>query len=165
MNRVLAILVCLSLCGCGSYRLGTTLPPGLRSIHVPTVANATTEPGVEASVTAALSEEFQRDGTLRVATAETADMTMEVTVTRFRLVPLRYNRDRTTTAEEFRLILTARVRVVRTEDGGVMIDRPGYEGETEFELNGDLRSAKRNALPDAARDLAHDIVESIVEYW
>ena len=141
------------------------MPPGLRSIHVPTVANATAEPSVQASVTAALSEEFQRDGTLRVATAETADMTVEVTVTGFQLVPLRYSRDRTTTSEEFRLLLTARVRVVRAEDNGVMIDRPGYEGETEFELSGDLRSAKRDALPDASRDLAHDIVESIVEYW
>lgn len=165
MNRALAVLLCIGLCGCSSYQLGTTLPPGLRSIHVPTATNETGEPNVQEAVTAALSEEFQRDGTLSVANARTADMLLEVTVTDFKLVPLRYSRDRTTATEEFRLLLTARVKVTRVEDNGIMMERSNYEGETEFELRGDLRSAKRGALPDASRDLAHDIVESIVEYW
>jgi hypothetical protein len=38
-------------------------------------------------------------------------------------------------------------------------------GDTTFQFDGDLTSARSRALPLAAQDLAEKIVDSIVSYW
>ena len=49
MRQAMVLLIALVplLGGCLGYRLGTTLPPGIRSLHVPTFVNLTGEPGLE----------------------------------------------------------------------------------------------------------------------
>lgn len=160
----LALAGCM-LTGCAGYQLGTTLPQGLRTIYVPTLINETSEPGVDTETTSAVIQEFQRDGTVRVASADLADLRLEGTVVKYAIEPLRYREDRATTADEYRIRLTADIVVTHTDDGSVFMRRNGVQGEATFILTGDMRSAKQDALPDAARDLAHDIVEAIVEHW
>ena len=58
------------LCGCAGYRLGTLLPPEIKTIHVPTFVNKTREPALEAETTGAAISEFQKDGTLRITDSE-----------------------------------------------------------------------------------------------
>lgn len=159
-----AVTVVLTLSGCVGYRLGSTLPPGIDSVYVPTFINETGEPMVEVEATRAAIQAFQKDGTLRVLDREMADAILNVTVVDYELKPLRYQRDKNKTTQEYRLTLTAEVSFERTEDGEVIISRR-VKGEADFEPGSDLSSAKRAALPQAARDLAHDIVECVVEYW
>jgi hypothetical protein len=163
--RAMAALAALAVAGgCVGYKLGSTLPPGIESVYVPTFINETGEPFVETETTRAAIQEFQKDGTLRVRDRAVADAILNVTVVEFELEPLRYERDRNKTTDEYRLTLTADVSFARAKDGEVLITRR-VKGETDFLPGGDLGSAKRAALPQAARDLAHDIVESVVEYW
>jgi hypothetical protein len=150
--------------GCVGYRLGTTLPPGVKSIYVPSFVNQTEEPQVDTVATQAAIREFQRDGTVERADADTADAVLQVTVVRYTLEPLRFDRDRAKTAREYRLRLTAKLEFKRIDTGEVLAERK-VQGEADFELLGNLASAKIEALPDAAEDLAHDIVETIVEHW
>ena len=161
---ILAVLVPLVCAGCAGYRLGTTLPPGVRSVYVPAFVNETEEPQVDTVATQATIREFQRDGTVELADAGRADANLFVTVTGYKLTPLRYDRDRAKTTREYRLVLTAKLEFKRAETGEVLVSRK-VQGDTDFELLGNLASAKIDALPDAADDLAHDIVETIVEYW
>jgi hypothetical protein len=159
---VLAVLATIP--GCLGYRLGTTLPPGIRSVAVPAFVNQTGEPDLEAVATQAAVREFQKDGTLRVAGRDEADAVVEVRLLRFNLEPLRYRRDQAKTSEEYRIWIKAHLFFARRDTGEVLLERQ-IVGRAEFEPAGDLSSAKLDAIPDAAEDLAHEIVESVVEYW
>jgi len=150
--------------GCLGYRLGSTLPPGISSAHIPAFVNRTREPLLERETTKAAIQEFHKDGTLRVTDADRADAIVKVTLTDYGLEPLRYDRDRAKLTKEYRMTIKAEVVFMRVATGEVLLKRK-VEGESTFEPTGDLSSAKRVALPKAAGDLAHDIVECVVEYW
>jgi hypothetical protein len=150
--------------GCIGYRLGSTLPAGINVVHVPTFINKTTEPRLEIETSQAAIREIQRDGTLSVSDFDKSDVVLEVALIGFRLEPLRYEADNSTTTREYRLTITADIKLTNRRTKKVMTHTT-VQGEADFTPTGDLSSAKREALPEAASDLAHDIVESIVEYW
>lgn len=160
----LALLLALGLAGCRAYRLGSTLDPRIQTVHVPVFVNQAGYPQLEARTTAATLEEFQRDGTLRIAERAAADLVVEVTLNRYILQPLRYNPSRTTTATEYRTVMDA-VMTVRGRDGKVLMADVKIRGESTFEFGGDIATARQQALPQAARDMAHRIVEAVVEAW
>ena len=109
-------------------------------------------------------QEFQKDGTLRVASVADADTIVEVRLLSFKLEPLRYSSDQAKTTDEYRIWITAHLYFARREPREVLLERQ-VVGRAVFEPAGDLSSAKRDAIPAAAEDLAHEIVESVVEYW
>lgn len=158
-----AVAVLFLLSGC-AYRLGSALPPGIESVYVPTVVNNTEEPQIDTEVTRALTREFQRDGTLRVADEASADARLDVTLVRFKLEPLRYEQDSNKTTREYRMYIDADITMFRAKEDTPMLTRH-VQGEATFDFFGDLASSKAQALPECARDLSHDIVEALVEYW
>lgn len=157
-------LAALLAAGCLGYRLGTTLPPDIRTVYVPACVNETAEPLLEMETTHALLSALRRDGALRVTGATAADAILGVRLVQFRLDPLRYERGSRRTVSEYRLELRARIELTRAATGETLLERT-VKGETAFALAADLASDKRAALPAAARDLARNIVESVVEYW
>jgi hypothetical protein len=152
------------LTGCSSYRLGSSLPPGINVINIPTFVNKTSEPLLEVVTTAATISEIQRDGTLSLGDLNKSDVVLYVSLIELHLNPLRYESETTTTTREYRLIIKASLRLENRVSGKVML-RNVVTGEWDFMPTGDLSSAKRDALPPAAQDLAHSIVEKVVEYW
>ncbi len=165
--RVLLLTVCVAsaafLSSCG-YRLGTSLPPGIRSVHIKPFANQSEEPDTENAATRAIISEFIRDGTLDVVDASKADIVLQGVITKHNLIALDYDQDTSSTPEEYRLVLTAHIKLVHRLTDEVMLDMT-RQGDSDFFIEGDLTSAKRTALPEAAEDLAHDIVDAVVEYW
>jgi len=158
----------LALCfatGCTGYRLGSTLPPDIRTVHIPPFENLSGEPQLEIETTRAVVQEIQRDGTLRIAAANDADAVLDVTLVRYEVVPVRFDRDRAKTASEYRQIITAQVTFTKRRSGEVLLDKRPIRGDATFDAVGDMSSSKRTSLPECARDLAHDIVERVVEYW
>ncbi len=170
-NLRLAMVLCVTavvpvaFTGCAGYKLGSNLPPGIRSVAVPVFVNETGEPGLETLTTSATIQEFQKDGSLKVADRSGADTVVEVTLRKYTLTPLRYRSDRATTAREYRLTLVADVTWMRLPGQEVLARTSKVEGYKDFEALVDLPSARRDALPDAAADLAHRIVRTIVEHW
>jgi hypothetical protein len=164
-GAVAGVVAALALTGgCTTYELGSTLPPGIESIDIPAVVNRTDEPLLETEVTRELRREFQRDGTLRLAAAGSADARVDVTLVKFKLEPLRYEHDESRSVQEYRMYITADVVVTRRGETKPMMQRE-MQGDTTFQFFGDLASSKVQGTPLAARDLAHDIVEALVEYW
>lgn len=164
-GAIAGALVLFASAGCIGYHLGSTLPPGVSSVFVPVVVNETTEPGIETPATSAMIDEIQLDGSLKIAPRDTADSILEVRLKQYALSPLRYRKDRTATAREYRLTLIADA-VLRKRSTNEEIYRINkVSGFTTFEALTDLPSARRDALPDAARDLAHRIIRSATEYW
>ena len=150
--------------GCAGYELGSTLPPGVKSLHVPTFINRCGEPLLETETTRATLQEFYKDGTLRTTGPGQADAVLEVTLVGYDLEPLRYEKDKVRKTKEYRLTITADIVFRETKTGKILV-RKQVEGETTFISASGLSASKRKALPQAARDLAHDIVESVVECW
>ena len=161
--RISATLALL-LTGCTGYRLGSMLPPEIKTVYVPTFANQTTEPLLEMEATDAVIIGFQRDGSLDPTEEETADARLDVTINRYRIEPIGFQKNSESTANEYRVIISASV-VFRRMNGQVMMEHPRIEGEATFIFSGDLALAKREALPESCEDLAHNIVEKIVEMW
>lgn len=165
VGAVLGLVAAGWLAGCAGYQLGSTLPPGVKTVAVPTFVNATDHPELEAETTKAAIAEVQKDGTLRVVSADAADAVLEVRLTRYALVPTLYRNDARTTAREYRLELTADLIFRRQASKQAMMESRGIIGYATFVADVDLPSAERMALPDAAKDLAHNLVKRIVEYW
>lgn len=165
-------IVCLccvltaGLTGCAGfgYTLGSTLPPDLRSVYVPTFINRSSEPFLETEATKAVIQELQKDGSLKVVDKDAADFLLKVVLVNCSLTPLRYDRDSGKTTAEYRLEITADIVLSRIQTKEFIVVKR-VRGEFDFRPGGDLQSAKRSALPGACRDLAHDVVESTVEYW
>ena len=155
----------LSTPGCIGYKLGSNLPPGITTINIPVFINEAREPGLETILTGAAIQEFQKDGSLKLSTAEDADATLEVKLTDYKLVPLQYDSTRPTAALEYRITLYASIVMTRKRDGKVIAENPRCYGEGTFPVVGDLSSSKRTGLPKAAKDLAHDIVQKVTEVW
>ena len=158
------LLLAFAAAGCVGYRLGSTLPPGINTVYVQPAVNRSPEPLIETDVTRAVIERFQRDGLLKVVDREAADVILEITLQEMRLEPLRYERDQTKPASDYRMTLMADMVLIRTETGINMIDSQAI-GESTFFAGSDLNTSRRAAIPDAAQDLARRIVTQITEYW
>ena len=161
---LLALLVVTLGGGCLGYRLGSSLPAGIRTVHVPTFKNQTPEPLIEAQATQAAILEFQKDGTLKVADAAEADVRLDVKLVGFELETVSYAKDSARTVNEYRLRMDAEVVLLRSKTNEELLRRT-VKGDTLFQPSRDLALDKRNALPKAAENLAHQIVQTVVEFW
>lgn len=169
MNRFLAALLLFSIgglsSGCVRYRLGSMLPPDVRTVHVPTCINETTEPLIEQDVTQAILSQIQMDGSLRIAPAETADTILEITLTRFWLDPVAYVAGESSTADQYRMNIRASFVLYRRGDQSVVVESPGVTGWYDLDFAGDMTSSKAVALQPAAEDLGRRIVNALVQSW
>ena len=169
MNRFFTLLVAtafiLFTAGCASYRLGSMLPDDIRTVYVPTCINKTTEPQIEQDVTRAILSQVQMDGSLRVASEETADTILDVTLTHFWLDPVAYQSGASSTVNQYRMSIRASFVLRRRVDNSVVAESPGLTGWYDFDFAGDMTSSKNVALRPAADDLGRRIVSRIVQYW
>lgn len=155
------------LSGCAGYRVGSMLPPDIKTVYVPTFVNKTKEPLLEVDTTAAVIEEIQKDGSLHIADKEDADSILDVTLINFSLDPVSYRRESSnlTAARQYRMTITVSYMLRRTKDDSIASESASLSGDYVFELIGDLSSSKLRGLPNASADLAHKIVERLVETW
>ncbi|MDD5706059.1 MAG: LptE family protein [Kiritimatiellae bacterium] len=154
----------LAVAGCASYRVGTTLPPGLRTISVDTFLNRTGEPLIETEVTRATLQELQREGQLELVGKDDAAIRLVGTVVSYRLEPMRYERDRPRTVREYRVVIRAAIKATQRAGNKTIVDTV-VQGDATLPAGGDLISARRSAMPEAARQLAHEIVNAVVSAW
>lgn len=159
------IALAFTATSCAGYRLGSMLPPELKSVHVPVFKNATSEPFIETALTNAVRDEIQKDGSLQIANEDEADTVLLVTINSYTLQPLSYDRANRTLANEYRVLLETSVTLRNRKTGQVVVNYPRVRGDAAFDFAGDLTNAKRQALPAVADDLAHQIVERVVEAW
>lgn len=169
MNRLslatLLLAITLGLPGCLGYRLGSMLPADIKTVYVPTFLNETTEPLIEIEATSGVIDELQKDGSLRVVEEARADSILKVKLTSFLLEPVAYDNDATATVNEYRMVLTASIVLLRRSNNQVLVEGPSIQGEAIFQVTGDMTSSKQTGLPKAVEDLGNRIVATIVEAW
>ena len=148
------------------YRVGSTLPYGLKTVFVPIFDNKADYPQLEFEVTSATIDKFQFDNTLKpVKTQDKADLVVKGKITELRMYPIAFNPDRTTTAASYRLIIVSKVTVTNRRANTLILDNVELRGITTFTVGSDLVLAKRLAIPDAAKDLGQRVVDAVTESW
>lgn len=152
------------LAGCAGYHLGPVngAVAGAKSIEVLPFNNQTLQPRLGDSVTQALRERLQSDGTYRLGTHEPGDVVVTGTITRYRRIGLVYLNTDVTTARSYRVNITAHVTAREHDTGKVLLDKD-VSGYTLVTVGTDLASAERQAAPLLAEDLAQNICELITE--
>ena len=162
---VLAIAAAALLSGCVEYRLGSMLPNDVRTVYMPTCVNATSEPLIELDTTRAILSQIQMDGSLRIASEDTADTILDVKLTNFDLDPVGYKSGDSSTVNQYRMRITASFVLFRQSDNSIVAESPSVVGWYDFDFTGDLTSSKAVALGPAANDLGRRIVAAITQYW
>jgi hypothetical protein len=155
----------LAAAGCVQYRLGSMLPSDVRTVYMPTCVNETSEPLLELDATRSILSQLQMDGSLRIASEDTADTVLDVKLTNFELEPVGYVSGQSSTVDQYRMRITASFVLRRQSDYSVVAESPSVTGWYDFDFTGDLTSSKAVALRPAADDLGRRIVSAIVQYW
>jgi outer membrane lipopolysaccharide assembly protein LptE/RlpB len=110
-GRILLLLLLAVPGGCGYQLSGQagTVPPHLQRIAVPPFTNATTVPGLEQLVTAAVRTQLQRDGRVRLSTEASATTLLRGAVRNYQMLLLAS--DRNDFALEYRVEMEVHIMV------------------------------------------------------
>ena len=161
---ILASATLTFLAGCANYQLGTTLPPHLRSVYVETFKNASKEPQIETTITSQTIREFQRDGQLKIKDADEADIILTGIITDYELNPVRSNRNNPKATLEYKAVIKVRISAVE-RISGKKVTTQTVTGSKNFEVRGDLMTARRSVLPDLSRELGRKVVDAVISAW
>jgi len=161
--RLLLLTIGLSIVtGCG-YTLGPTngLTAGEKNIQITPFLNKTLEPRLGDSVTTALRQNIQRDGTYHLATRGNADIIVTGVVTKYTRHELNFEPRDVLTVKDFRVNVEAQV-TARNVTSGTSTNWTAT-AYTLVRVGSDLTSAERQAAPVLADELAKNITGSLVD--
>jgi hypothetical protein len=159
------LLLCVALlAGCAGYHLGPVngATAGAKSIEIFPFNNQTLQPRLGDAVTQALRERLQTDGTYHLDTHGGGDVVVTGVITRYQRIGVAYLNTDVTTAQSYRVNITAHVVARERITGKVLLDKD-VTGYTLVTVGTDLASAERQATPLLAEDLAQNISELITE--
>lgn len=151
--------------GCAGYHLGPVSPgvaAGEKSIEIVPFNNQTLQPRLGDAVTQALRERMQTDGTYRLATRDPGDVVVTGVIASYRREGVSFLRTDVTTAENYRVELTAHVTARDRATGKVLFDK-NVKGYTLVQVGTDLADSERQSTPLLAEDLARNITELLTE--
>lgn len=161
-TRLVASLLLVALTGCG-YHIGTRhdLIAGVkvRSMAIPVARNRSLHPGAEVALTRALRLVIGRNGALRMTSSHSAQVLLLCAVRAVQITPLAtpVSPDGTLSLVQYRLTLTADLRVVSRETRETIWTLAGLQETAEF-LTGsrpvETEANSRWALQRAAERLA-----------
>ena len=156
--------IAMLLAGCAGYHLGPVngAVAGEKSIEVLPFNNQTLQPRLGDSVTQALRERLQTDGTYRLATHGPGDIVVTGVITRYSRKGLSFLNSDIATPQDYRVDITAHVTARSRNTGGVLLDKD-VNGYALIQVGGDLTDVERQSLPLLAEDLARNIAELLTE--
>ncbi|MDP8215331.1 MAG: LptE family protein [Candidatus Euphemobacter frigidus] len=165
--RIWAIVsgIFLTTAGCGSYRLGTTLPPHLRTVYVPTFENKTYQTGLDVDLTDAVITRFRQDGNLRPVAEAEADTVLLGEITGWERRVLGYTGEDENVVEEYRLYIIVMITLKDRTSGEILISGQKIRGHTDFFVENSLPEEEEAARPKAYQDTARRIVDHVVSIW
>lgn len=164
LPAILLIGVAASLTGCAGYHLGPVngAAAGGKSVEILPFNNQTLQPRLGDAVTQALRERIQTDGTYHLDTQGKADIVVTGIIIRYHRTPEAFLNTDVTTAQSYRVNITAHVVVREPASGKLLLDKD-VNGYTLVSVGTDLASAERQATPLLAQDLAQNIAELVTE--
>jgi outer membrane lipopolysaccharide assembly protein LptE/RlpB len=164
---LLALSMLLSSCGYRFSSVGGIVPEDAKTIAIPAFINGTAEPYVDVEVTKAVVNEFLTDGRLKVVSAESADLVLKGTVTKFDMTPTAYTINNYVQSYTVSLAVNVAVDEVKTHKR--IWQESGISAVFNVSYNvsiGDITAtkiAKETALKSASRDVASTLRSRLLE--
>lgn len=158
-----SLAVCVSLGGCG-YSLRASLPPGVRSVHVPVLENKTAEPGIEDFITQALTQAVVQTGARIARNAQEADASLEGAIVEYRLISLSF--DSSANVTSYRLIIGLSLTLKDLKENKIIWKQDRIEERADFQVAGQVTQTlarEQVAVQRAAVDVARAIVSFAFE--
>ena len=151
------------LAGCAGYHLGPVNDalPGDKSVEVLPFNNQTLQPRLGDTVTQALRERLQTDGTYRLVDGQ-ADIVVTGVITGYSRKALSFLSSDVLTANNYQVGIVAHVIARDSVTGKVLLDKD-VTGSTLVHVGSDLASAERQATPLLAEDLAQNVTQMLAE--
>ncbi|HEX2502182.1 MAG TPA: LptE family protein [Methylomirabilota bacterium] len=162
--RLLAPLAALLVLGGCGYSLRTSMPPGVKTVHVPVLQNKTAEPGIEDFITQALTQAVVQSGARIARNAQEADAVLEGAIVEYRLIGLSF--DTSTNVTSYRLIIGLALTFKDLKQNKVIWKQDRIEERADFLVSGQVTQtlARENqAVQRAAVDVARAIVSFAFE--
>src|SRR5262245_3198342 len=161
---VASLTVALGSGGCG-YSLRTSLPPGIKSVHVPVLENKTAEPGIEDFITQALTQAVVQSARVRIArNTQDADATLSGSIVEYRLAALSF--DRSANVTSYRLVIGLALTLKDLKQDKVIWKQDRIEERADFLVAGQVSQTlarEEQAVQKAAVDVARAIVSFAFE--
>lgn len=160
----LAILVLFLLpgflSGCYSFT-GTSLPGHVSTVGIPNVINSTLEPGIEQEMTAGITDEFLRDGRLKIASPSTSDARLDAEITAYENRVNDYSSDQNPI--DYIVVLTLKVELIdQVKNQELWRDDRLVVTEVYDPSGGETEESARVEIIST---LASDIVARTLEQW
>jgi hypothetical protein len=149
--------------GCAGYHLGPVNgeTAGDESVEILPFNNQTLEPRLGDTVTQALRERLQSDGTYRVVDGP-GDIVVSGVITGYSRRGLSFLSSDVLTANNYQVEIIAHVIARDSITGKVLLDR-NIKGSTLVHVGSDLADAERQAMPLLAEDLAQNVTQTLAE--
>ncbi len=167
MPRVFSVLILsmLFFVGCSAYKLGSNVPADCRDIAVPLFENSSGTPEINAFVTRAVLDEMLRDGTFTPMSLDSSTVKLLGSVTSLKWHSLRFDRSQNLQTKEYRLDIVARVTLVDSRTGVLILNEVPVKATTTFLTRNDLQTGMHDAMPRVSADLARNIVAMLNQAW
>lgn len=166
-HRLLAAVVLLALSGLGGcgYSLRPSLPPHIKTIHIPVLENRTREPGIEDFITQALTQAFVTSGQVKIAeSAERADAVLQGTIIEYSLTSLAF--DRSANVTQYRLQIALALTLRDRANNTIIWRHERIEERADFNVAGQVTQTlvrEEAAVKQAAVDIGRAIVSLALE--
>lgn len=165
LNFIAICVTAVLSAGCAGYHFGpikSGVAAGEKSIEIVPFNSQTLQPRLGEAVTQALRERMQADATYRLATRRPGDVVVTGVVTDYHREGVNFLRTDVSTAEDYRVSLTAHVTARDRATGRKLLDKK-VTGYTLIQVGTDLANAERQSLPLLAEDLARNITQLLTE--
>jgi len=167
-HTMAALVLALFPAGCGYHRVatGSSLPPYIKSIAVPTFRNSSLNYRVEERFTLAVMDELLRRGRRLNVTSnqEGADAVLTGDIRRFRSQGTILDSQGRTRVWQVSITVAVTLRDMKTRK--ILYENPGIAFTGDYELSDDPKSFfnERNPAVDRiAKDFAQSIVTTIMD--
>jgi outer membrane lipopolysaccharide assembly protein LptE/RlpB len=169
LKRVLvALALALTVAGCGYHRVqtGSSLPPYVKTIAVPTFLNSSLKYRVEQRFTVAVMDEILRRGRRLNVTSHTegADAVLTGDIRRFQPQGTILDSQGRTRVWQITITVAVTLRDMKTRK--IIYENPGIAFTGDYELSDDPQSffnEENPAVDRIAKDFAQSIVTTIME--
>ena len=155
------------LSSCGYHLVGTSssLPPNVRSLHIPAFINRTSQPELEQRLSDTVSREFINRGQLKlVADAAQADALLKGEITNFGMIPL--SLDAQGRATEYQIGITLKVTLTSADGKTVYWENPSFIYQEKYPIDlssPDYFDRLNTAVDQISVKFAQALVTTIME--
>jgi len=143
VRKILPIICMVLIAACGYQMVGreTHVPPGLRSVAIPTFKNATYEPGIEIPFTQAFLREFILDRRVHVVDRAQADSLLEGIIRDFRIYSVSY--DKSGLVLEYQTTITLDL-TLKDRTGKVLWEQKSFSETQWFRASSSVLTSEAN---------------------